>query len=83
MLSNKLKNLLRAYKASKDNSNRTGAGASSAPYQELMDEIFGSQPQIANQHTLDFIDEDCVPALDVSGRRYDVSDATASLGNMF
>lgn len=65
MLNAKLKNLLRAYKATKDNVSQTGAGASSAPYQELMEEIFGCRPEIANSHTLSLMEPTPAVGLDV------------------
>lgn len=66
MLNAKLKNLLRAYKATKDNTNRTGASASSAPYQDIMEEIFGTRPEIANSHTLSLMDPTPSVGLDIS-----------------
>lgn len=37
----KLRSLLRAFKASRDTANRTGAGSQFFPYEDLMNEIFG------------------------------------------
>lgn len=41
MVENKIKSLLRAYKAAEDNASKTGAGASKGPYDDLLDDIFG------------------------------------------
>lgn len=52
MFEGRMRSLLQAYKAARDNNNRTGSSPCFAPYMELMDEIFGSSPIISNTHTL-------------------------------
>lgn len=69
MLKVKLKNLLRAYKATKDNTSRTGAGASYAPFHDVMEEIFGTRPEIRNTHTLSMMQRTPSVGLDISTNR--------------
>lgn len=52
MLSAKFKNLVRAYKQSADNNSRTGATPCNAPFADLMEEIFGDNPVISNNHSI-------------------------------
>lgn len=40
MAENKIKSLLRAYKAADDNTNRSGSGPCVGPYVDLMEDIF-------------------------------------------
>ncbi|XP_017481058.1 PREDICTED: uncharacterized protein LOC108370266 [Rhagoletis zephyria] len=51
-LEGRMRTLLQAYKAARDNNNRTGSSPCFDPYMELMEEIFGSSPIISNSHTL-------------------------------
>ncbi|XP_067647651.1 uncharacterized protein [Eurosta solidaginis] len=51
-LESKIRTLLQAYKAARDNNRSTGASPCFAPYMELMDEIFGNTPIIKNDHTV-------------------------------
>ncbi|XP_037927774.1 uncharacterized protein LOC119672718 [Teleopsis dalmanni] len=50
-LERKMRTLLSAFKAAKDNNRRTGASQCLPPYMELMNEIFGDKPIISNNHT--------------------------------
>ncbi|XP_037931712.1 uncharacterized protein LOC119666501 [Teleopsis dalmanni] len=50
-LERKMRTLLSAFKAAKDNNRRTGASPCLPPYMELMNEIFGDKPIISNNHT--------------------------------
>lgn len=43
----KMKNLLRAWKCSKDTNNTTGTAPCVAPFANIMEEIFGDSPKIA------------------------------------
>lgn len=52
LLTNKLKNLMRAYKSAKDGNKKTGSAPIQVPFQEILDEIFGSQPNISNEIVL-------------------------------
>lgn len=47
-----MKNLLRAYKAAKDGNKKTGATPIFVPFEDEMEEIFGTQANISNNHTL-------------------------------
>ncbi|XP_037944485.1 uncharacterized protein LOC119677285 [Teleopsis dalmanni] len=50
-LERKMRTLLSAFKAAKDNNRRTGASPCLPPYMEMMNEIFGDKPIISNNHT--------------------------------
>lgn len=52
LLNTKLKNLLRAYKSAKDGNKGTGNTLIKAPFEDLMEEIFGNNPIISNNHVL-------------------------------
>ena len=52
MLENKMTCLLRAYKASKDNNNKTGSAACVEPFMDEMEDIFGNRPMMSCKHTI-------------------------------
>lgn len=43
---------MRAYKSAKDGNKKTGSAPIQVPFQEILDEIFGSQPNISNEIVL-------------------------------
>lgn len=52
MIENKIKGLLKAFKAAKDNNKRTGAAPCVMPFMDQMEELFGHRPSISSTHAL-------------------------------
>lgn len=53
MLESKLRTLLNAYKAAKDNERQTGASPCPPPYMEEMDAIFGDRAHICSVNSIE------------------------------